>query len=65
MPGSHEELLFHRLIPAVSRAGRAVDLDACAALAIAIQRDGHRARSVRRAAKAMGLDPRYLPRQRR
>jgi len=63
-PGTHEDDIMQRLIPAMSRAGRQVDLDACARLARMIQARGHRDRAVRKAARTMGLNPKYLPRKR-
>lgn len=42
-----------------------VDLEALATLAADIQRLGHKDKGVRKAAKALGLDPRWLPRRRR
>jgi len=64
-PGTAEEDIYERLIPQMSRAGRVVDLEALATLAADIQRLGHKDKGVRKAAKALGLDPRWLPRRRR
>lgn len=63
-PGTHELDIYQRLLPAMSRAGRAVDLDACSRLARLIQRDGHRDETVRELARSLGLDPKFLPRRR-
>jgi hypothetical protein len=41
-----------------------VDFDGCASLAVAIQQDGHRATHVKDKATTLGLEPRWLPRQR-
>jgi hypothetical protein len=64
-PGTAEEEIYNKLLPAVSRAGRAVDTAECARLARLIQRVGRIDKEVRRMAKTMGLDPKYLPRKRR
>ena len=63
-PGSHEEDIFKRLLPAMSRAGRAVDAAACERLAVAIQHHGHKNRKVRDMAREMGIPPKFLPRRR-
>jgi len=63
-PGTPEEAIYERLLPAMSRAGRQVDLDACAELATVIQAQGHRSRLARTMARALGLDPAFLPRRR-
>ena len=62
--GSPEEAIYQRLLPAMSRAGRQVDVDACAELASVIQTQGHRSRPARTLARALGLDPAFLPRRR-
>lgn len=63
-PGTHEEAIYQRLLPAMSRAGRAVDLDGCAQLAAEIQARGHRSQEARTRARQLGLDPYFLPRRR-
>ena len=59
-----EEEVYHRLLPMMSRAGLRVDFAACAALAREIQSSGHRARHVRSMARAMKINPLWLPHRR-
>jgi hypothetical protein len=63
-PNTPEESIYRQLLAQMSRAGRQVDFDACMNLATDIQQYGHRAGRVKHAAEAMGLDPKWLPRQR-
>lgn len=63
-PGTDEEAIYRRLLPAMSRAGRAVDCERCGQLAVAIQARGHRDPVVRRLARLLGLNPRFIPRPR-
>jgi hypothetical protein len=63
-PNSREESIYRQLLTQMSRAGRQVDFDGCAHLATDIQQYGHRAEHVKNAATTLGLDPKWLPRQR-
>ena len=63
-PGTEAELVYLHLTAQMSRAGRAVDREACAQLAKVIQLEGHRSQEAVQLARALGLDPRYLPRRR-
>ena len=63
-PATHEEDIYRALLAAMSRAGRQVDFDACVALAQTICQYGHDCGRARYDARAMGLNPDYLPRRR-
>jgi hypothetical protein len=63
-PGTAEEGIYERLLPMMSRAGLPVDLAGCAELAQVIQTSGHRSAEAVELARALGLDPQYLPRRR-
>lgn len=64
-PNTHAGDIYKRLLVAQSRAGQQCDMDRCAELAFIIQRKGHRSPEAVQLANELGLDPTWLPRQRR
>ena len=64
MPGTEAELVYSRLLAQMSRAGLRVSMAGCAQLAHEIQEHGHRSREAVQQARALGLDPTWLPRRR-
>jgi hypothetical protein len=63
--GSPEWWIKNNLMVQMSRSGLRVDFDGCEQLAVVIQKQGHRSPTAVKLAKELGLDPKWLPRQRR
>jgi hypothetical protein len=63
--GSSEWWIKNNLMVQMSRSGLRVDFEGCKQLAVVIQKQGHRSPEAVKLAKELGLDPKWLPRQRR
>lgn len=63
--GTPEWYIHNKLMAQMSRAGRKVKPEQCVRLAVMIQQDGHKSAAAKELAKQLGLDPKWLPRQKR